>query len=176
MLVSSILCISRPLDFICLGCDITFYAALAINHQIRLISLIPTLSCIQSASEGCDCKSMYQAFIVAALVLQAHILEDTKELQNSPTAPIILLHVCHYLAISKITKFRASSGSGNHLKCNFHCQFDSHHGQDHRCYLYIVDGLETSESLLIKFALQNVIDLHNFCAQDGHAPPILSYE
>ncbi|KAH9167059.1 hypothetical protein EDB89DRAFT_1910268 [Lactarius sanguifluus] len=33
-------------DRICLGCDITFYAVLAVDHQIRLVSLTPTLSCV----------------------------------------------------------------------------------------------------------------------------------
>ncbi|KAH8981905.1 hypothetical protein EDB86DRAFT_2769553, partial [Lactarius hatsudake] len=58
-----------------IGCDITFYAVLAVDHQIRFVSLTPTLSCVQSASDGRDRKSLYLAFATAS-VLQARILED----------------------------------------------------------------------------------------------------
>ena len=66
-----------------LGYEITFYAILSISHQFRLVSLTPTLSCVPSASEGADRKSLYAVF-TAASVLQAQILQDAKNLLDNP--------------------------------------------------------------------------------------------
>ncbi|KAF8330667.1 hypothetical protein F5887DRAFT_1287113 [Amanita rubescens] len=61
-----------------IGCKLEFYAIVAIDHRFRLVSLTPTLSCIQSASDGRDRASLYLAF-TAASVLQASILQDIEK-------------------------------------------------------------------------------------------------
>ncbi|KAH9064590.1 hypothetical protein EDB87DRAFT_1672957 [Lactarius vividus] len=107
-------------DHICLDCDITFYAVLTVDHQIRLVSLTPTLSCIRSASDGRDRKSLYLAF-VAASVLQAQILEDAQKLNDNrkhledPTA--VDIPDRRYPAISQlsVSKYATSCGLDDYL-------------------------------------------------------------
>jgi len=94
-------------DLIFLGYDITFYAIVAIDHRLRLISLTPPLSCIQSASEGRD-RILHKAF-VAASVLQAHIIQDAKKLLNNPPAAPIPLRARCFPAVSKLRKYPPSS-------------------------------------------------------------------
>jgi hypothetical protein len=90
-----------------LGCNITFYAVIVINHQFRIVTLTPTFSCIQSASDGCDHTFLYSA-LTAASVLQAHILQDTTRLLNNPPA-VIPAPARHFPAVSTLHKYPASS-------------------------------------------------------------------
>src|ERR1700761_6464848 len=94
----------------CLGSDITFYALLAVDHQIRLVKLTPPLSCIRSTSDGRDRDSLYLAFM-AASVLQAHILEDARKVLGDHTTMEIPIIARRYPAISKISvsKYAGSS-------------------------------------------------------------------
>ncbi|KAH9000546.1 hypothetical protein EDB86DRAFT_518108 [Lactarius hatsudake] len=162
------------------GCDITFYAVLAVDHQIRLVSLTPTLSCVRSASNGRDSKSLYLAF-AAASVLQAQILEDarklneTRELLKDPTAAEIPTGDRRHLAISKlsVSKYATSRGLDDHLTFEICGLLDD---RVHDRLLYKAKRPGADELILIKFAQRYSIDLHHFCAKAGHAPSILGYE
>jgi hypothetical protein len=90
------------------GCDLTFYTVIPINHRFRLVTLTPTFSCIHSASDGRDCKSLYNAF-TAASVLQAHILRDAAELLDNPPSMVIPARARHFPALSKLCKYHSLS-------------------------------------------------------------------
>lgn len=163
----------------CLGltivdCDITFYALLALDHQIRLVRLTPTYSCIQSASDGRDRRSLYLAF-TAACVLRAHILEDAQKLLGDPTAMEIPNCARRYPAISKISvsKYATSPNPDEYLT------FEICGLLDDRAYdrlLYKAKRPGADELILIKFVQRYSIELHDFCTKAGHAPSILGYE
>ncbi|KAF8999400.1 hypothetical protein BDQ17DRAFT_1246514 [Cyathus striatus] len=51
------------------GPDIKFYAIIALDTRFRLISLTPSLSCIESAAEGSDRDALYRAFTAASVLL-----------------------------------------------------------------------------------------------------------
>ncbi|KAH9039991.1 hypothetical protein EDB84DRAFT_1559955 [Lactarius hengduanensis] len=177
----------------CLGltivdCDITFYALLAVDHRIRLTRLTPTLSCIQSASDGHDRESLYLAF-TAASVLQACILEDAQTLTRILTHPItgpstseipaeIPTPARCYPAISKLLKYPTTPGPNNYLFFEICGVFEGLRDR----LLYKARRIERSDlgsddkSILIKFMRQYSLDLHQFCAEAGHAPLILGYE
>ncbi|KAH9064557.1 hypothetical protein EDB87DRAFT_1251264 [Lactarius vividus] len=178
----------------CLGltivdCDITFYALLAVDHRIRLIRLTPTLSCIQSASDGRDRESLYLAFS-AASVLQARILEGARILTKILTRPITGPSTSEipaetptparrYPAISKLLKYPTTPGPDNYLFFEICGVFD---GPVRDRLLYKARRIERldlgsdDKFILIKFVRQYSIDLHQFCAEAGHAPLILGYE
>ncbi|KAH9077692.1 hypothetical protein EDB83DRAFT_2548709 [Lactarius deliciosus] len=162
------------------GCDITFYAVLAVDHQIGLVSLTPALSCVQSASEGRDRKSLYLAF-AAASVLQAQILEDAQKLEDArkllknPTAAEIPAGNRRYPTISQlsVSKYATSRGLDDYLTFeNCGLLDDRAHGR----LLYKAKRPGIDELILIKFVRRYSIDLHHFCAKAGHAPSILGYE
>jgi hypothetical protein len=154
-----------------LGCDITFYALITVNTQIRLVNLTPTYSCIRSACEGRDRRSLYRAF-TAASVLQAHILDDAEKLLADPAAPIIPADARRFPAISKLSAYRSSS--------NPDLTFEIFDVFDDRAYrlLFLAktwrSGVE--EIIVIKFTQRYAIELHDLCATEGHAPSILGYE
>jgi hypothetical protein len=154
----------------CLGCDITFYAILAVDHQIRLVSLTPSYSCFGSASDGRDRKSLYRAF-TAVSVLQAHTLEDALKLRdarNSGTAKSLNVP----RRCPAISKLLVSPSPQTYLSFKILAPFDDHAN----CLLYIAERLDGNGIILIKFARQYAIELHSFCADKGHAPSILGYE
>ncbi|KAH8990741.1 hypothetical protein EDB92DRAFT_1862947 [Lactarius akahatsu] len=159
-----------------IGCDITFYAVLVVDHQIRLVSLTPTLSCVQSASDGRDRKSLYLAF-AAASVLQAQILEDarkpneTRKLLKDPTAAEIPAGNRRYPAISKlsVSKYATSRALDDYLTFEICGLLDDR-------VLYKAKRPGADELILIKFSQRYSIDLHHFCAKAGHAPSIFGYE
>lgn len=162
------------------GCDITFYAVLAIDHQIRLVSLTPTISCVQSAFDGRDRKSLYLAF-AAASVLQAQILEDALKLDDARkilkglTAAEIPVGNRRYPTISQLSlsKYATSRGPDDCLTFEICGLLDDHvHGR----LLYTAKSPGTDELILIKFVRRYSIDLHHFCAKAGHAPSILGYQ
>ncbi|KAH9077730.1 hypothetical protein EDB83DRAFT_2671479 [Lactarius deliciosus] len=174
-------------------CDITFYALLAVDHRIRLIRLTPTLSCIQSASGGHDRESLYLAF-TAASVLQARILDDAQILTRILTHPIagpstseipgpeipaeIPTPARCYPAISKLLKYPNTPGTDNYLFFEICGIFNDLWDR----LLYKARRIERSDLgsddkfILIKFVQQYSIDLHQFCAEAGHAPLILGYK
>ncbi|KAH9167048.1 hypothetical protein EDB89DRAFT_2127435 [Lactarius sanguifluus] len=129
------------------GCDITFYAVLAVDHQIRLVSLTPTLSCVQSASD-------------AQILEDAQKLNDARKLLMDPTAAEMPAGDRRYPAISQlsVSKFVVS------LMIVYTIVF------------YKAKSPGIDELILIKFVRRYSIDLHHFCAKAGHAPSILGYE
>lgn len=54
--------------------NVKFYAIVPIGHQHRRVSLTHNLSCIWSASDGSDRKSLYRAFTAASFI-EARILQ-----------------------------------------------------------------------------------------------------
>jgi hypothetical protein len=64
-------------DLIFLGYQLAF-SVIAMDHRLKVISLTPSFSFIQSASDGRDRASLYLAF-TAASILQAHILQDIEK-------------------------------------------------------------------------------------------------
>jgi serine/threonine protein kinase len=153
-----------------LGCDITFYAVIAIDHRFRIITLTPTFSCIQSASDGRDRTFLYSAF-TAASVLQAHILQDVTRLLNNPPA-VIPAHARHFPAVSTLRKYPASSDGS----FNFEIRSFFPDRQPYRL-LYVAETPGPDKQLvLVKFVRRYSIELHQICANSGHAPRILAFE
>ena len=152
---------------ISLGCNIRFYAILAIDHRFRLVNLTPAFSCAKSASDGRDRKSLYSAF-TAASVLQAHILEDAQKLLSDPLAAPIPTDARHYPAVSRLSKYPPSIGD--------YITFKFLTGYPQYPLLYAATTPRVDEIIFIKFVQRYSIDLHDFCAKAGHAPSILGYE
>jgi len=148
---------------------LTFYAIIAIGHQLKLVSLTPTLSCIQSASDGRDRASLYLAF-TAASVLQARILQDVEKLlDNPPSGPILRYENC-FPAVFKLRKYPRLSDD----YFNFKIQFLFPDPRPNR--LLYVARTPDDKIVLIKFARRYSIELHDFCLGLGHAPQILAFE
>ncbi|KAI9438221.1 hypothetical protein H4582DRAFT_2076825 [Lactarius indigo] len=149
-----------------------------VDHQIRLVSLTPTLSCVRSASDGRDRKSLYLAF-AAASVLQAQILEDAQKLTRKrledPTFAEIPARNRRYPAISQlsVSKYATSCGPDDYLSFEICGLLDD---RVYDRFLYKAKRPGVDEFFLIKFAQRYSIDLHHFCAKAGHAPSILGYE
>jgi len=153
-----------------LGCDITFYAVIAIDHRFRIVTLTPTLSCIQSASDGRDRTFLYSAF-TAASVLQAHILQDATRLLNNPPA-VIPAFARHFPAVSTLRKYPASSDG--YFSFEIRSFFPDR--QPYRL-LYVAETPGPDKQLvLVKFVRRYSIELHEICAKSGHAPAILAFE
>ncbi|KAH9058862.1 hypothetical protein EDB87DRAFT_851161 [Lactarius vividus] len=150
--------------------DITFYALLVLHHQIRLVRLTPTYSCIQSTSDGRDRRSLYLAF-TAACVLRAHILEDAQKLLGDPTAIKIPNCTRRYPAISKVSvsEYAASPNPDEHLTFEICGLLDD---RVHDRLLYKAKRPGTDELILVKFVQRYSIELHDFCAKAGHTPSI----
>lgn len=159
-------------NLIFLETNVTFYAVVAIDHRFRLVSLTPKLSCIQSASDGRDRTSLYSAF-AAASVLQAHILQDAEKLLNNLTdAPIPTSWRC-FPAVSRLAKYPPSPNK--YLAFKIGDFFPNR--QDRLLYGAVTPGGDNQPDLiLIKFARQYCIELHDLCAKLGHAPRIFGYE
>jgi hypothetical protein len=167
------ICISLLFDvLIFLGCLITFYAIIAIDQRFRIVSLTTGYSCISSASGGRDRTFLYSAF-TAASVLQACILQDAERLLNDPPAALIPVSASarHFPAVSKLRKYPLSSD--NYFSFEIQCFFPNR--QPDRL-VYIAREMPDKRLVLIKFAPQYSIELHEFCANSGHVPLILAFE
>ena len=111
----------------------------------------------------------------AASVLQAKILEDTKNLLHKISAKQLLHdpipdHIRRFPAVSKLSKYPPSLGG----YINFEIFIAQGDVPNH--LLYEAKRQDVNEHILIKFVKVYSIELHNFCAQKGHAPKILGYE
>lgn len=158
----------------CLGCGITFYGLVVVDSQIQLISLTPTYSCIRSASEGRDRRSLYRAF-TAASVLRAHILNDTQNLLDNPSAtPIILDNAHRFPAISRLSTYSPSDSESPDLTFEIVDAFDTRAFR--LLYLAKTRRSGVEKRIILKFAQRYAIELHDLCAKQGHAPTILAYE
>ncbi|KAF8227067.1 hypothetical protein L208DRAFT_1405999 [Tricholoma matsutake] len=151
------------------GYELAFYAIVAIDHRFKLVTLTPTFSCLQTACDGRDRRSLYSAF-TAASVLQAHILQDVENLlHNLPPGPIPD-HACHFPAVSRLRKYPPSSD--DYLNFEIQCFFPNRQNN----HLLYVAEMPDKQLVLIKFVQQYLIELHDFCAKSGHAPWILAFE
>ncbi|KAF8343363.1 hypothetical protein F5887DRAFT_1283597 [Amanita rubescens] len=151
------------------GCKLTFYAIITIGHQLKLVSLTPTFSCIQSASDGRDRASLYLAF-TAASVLQARILQDVEKLlDNPPSGPVLRYDNC-FPAVFKLRKYPPPSND----YFSFKIQLLFPDPRPNRL-LYVAQTPD-EKIVLIKFARRYSIELHDFCLGLGHAPQILAFE
>jgi serine/threonine protein kinase len=113
---------------------------------------------------------LYSAF-TAASVLQAQILQDATRLLKNPPAKI-QANARRLPAVSRLQKHPTSSG--DHLAFEIRGLF---HDKQLNRFLYVAETAGTNKQLiLIKFARRYSIDLHEFCANSGHAPPILAFE
>ncbi|EGO20156.1 hypothetical protein SERLADRAFT_417942 [Serpula lacrymans var. lacrymans S7.9] len=86
------------------GCDETFYAIIALDHQYRAAPLTSTLSCLPSANDGGDRKALYAAFTAASVVL-AYILEDARTFRQSLPPDTLR----RFPAITKLGKYGCKS-------------------------------------------------------------------
>ncbi|KAF8958694.1 hypothetical protein BDZ97DRAFT_1840869 [Flammula alnicola] len=151
------------------GADVRFYALIAVDHQYRLVSLTPGLSCIPSASDGHDRKALYRAF-AAASVLQARILQDAQKFLIQP-APKIQPTTRRFPAV---TRLRKRDSPDEYL--SFQIQGFYPDRQSYRL-LYLAETTgPVKRTIVVKFAREYSVELHAFCAQRGYAPRILAFE
>jgi len=152
-----------------LGCDITFYAIIAIDHRFRIIALTPTFSCIASASDGRDRTHLYSAF-VASSVLQACIIQDAAIHLSNPT-PIIPTPARRFPAVTRLCSYPPSN-----RYFSFEIQsFFPERLPNRLLYIAETPGPD-KQRVVVKFARKYSIELHDLCARLGHAPFIYAFE
>jgi hypothetical protein len=152
-----------------LGCDITFYAIVAIDHRFRIIALTPTFSCIASASDGRDRTCLYSAF-AASSVLQACIIQDATIILRNPAA-IIPTPARRFPAVTRLRSYPPSN-----QYFSFEIQsFFPERLPNRLLYVAETPGSD-KQRVVIKFARKYSIELHDFCARLGHAPAIHAFE
>jgi hypothetical protein len=150
----------RYLTLIFLGYELAFYAIVAIDHRFKLVTLTPTFSCLRTACDGCNRRSLHLAF-TAASVLQAHILQDVENLlHNLPPGPIPD-HARRFPAVSKLRKYPPPSD--DYLNFEIRCFFPDR--QPNRL-LYVAE-MPDKQPVLIKFVQWYSIELHDFCANQA---------
>jgi hypothetical protein len=88
--------------------------------------------------------------------------------ETIPSGPI-LSHQRRFPAVPKLRKYPSSSD--DYFKFEIQCLFDT---QLHRP-LYVAQTPD-KQPVIIKFAQRYSIELHEFCANSGHAPQILAFE
>ena len=150
----------------------TFYAIVAIQHQYRVISLTPTLSCLPDASCGDDQKSIHAAF-VAASVLLGCILEDSAKYAVFPPPEIPPGHH-KYPPISRLPRYPKSKDSRSQGFVDFEIR-DFYPARESYRWLYVAVTGEGKE-ILVKFTTHYSIALHEFCAARQQAPQILGFD
>ena len=147
------------------------------NRQLRVVSLTPALSCVASAGEGDDRKTLYAAF-EGALVLLRHIDDDAESFLNGP--PTISHADCNFPYISALPKYDAPG------EVNFRIHMLHPDVQDYRL-MYIAEVLHGSrpeeqdweqepQLIMVKFTRRYSIALHAFCAERGCAPVIRGFK
>ncbi|KAF5316489.1 hypothetical protein D9619_006103 [Psilocybe cf. subviscida] len=169
--------------------DVQFHAVLLLGHQYRAVSLTPGLSLSPSASNGWDRKQLYNAF-AAAYVLQRRIHRDL-DLYSQPSEPRRAVYTRdeYVLDIPKeflpaVSKIREHGHDGDESNCKY-VEFDiiDYLGPrlDYR-HLYSAkvrnDAVTPDQDkfIIVKFSKSYSIDLHDFCAERGHAPKVFGYE
>ncbi|KAI6006859.1 hypothetical protein EDD15DRAFT_2514757 [Pisolithus albus] len=155
------------LGLIIVGHMLQFYAVIAVDRRFKLVSLTSMYSCIETAFDGRDRKSLYLAF-TAASVLQAQLLHDIEKLFNNPPSELPI-RKRGFPAVSKLRKYPPSD---DHL--HFEIQSFLEDRQSYRL-LYVAET-QRGQSVLIKFTRRYSIQLHETCARLGHAPQILAFE
>ncbi|KAI5990776.1 hypothetical protein EDD15DRAFT_2451121 [Pisolithus albus] len=155
------------LGLIIVGHMLQFYAVIAVDHRFKLVSLTSMYSCIETAFDGRDRKSLYLAF-TAASVLQAQLLHDIEKLFNNPPSELPI-RKRGFPAVSKLCKYPPAD---DHLHFEIQSFFEDR--QSYRL-LYVAET-QQGQSVLIKFTRRYSIQLHETCARLGHAPRILAFE
>jgi serine/threonine protein kinase len=114
--------------------------------------------------------ALYSAF-TAALVLQARIIQDVQRfLVNLPAE--ILANTRHFPAVSKLRKYPSSPEDYFTFEIR-----DCFPPRQFNCHLYFADTQSAAKQrVLIKFTRWYSIELHEFCANSGHAPQILAFQ
>ena len=153
------------------GCDIRFCAIITIAHRLRQINLTPAFSCTTSGADGRDRQSLYTAFTAAA-VLQGHILRDTKRLLVNPPAKPTSARL--FPAVTRLRKYPASESQSFYDYLDFEIQSSFPKRQSNR-FLYVAHTPD-NQPFLIKFTKRYSIELHQHCADAGHAPRIFAFE
>ncbi|KAF8554451.1 hypothetical protein OG21DRAFT_1484651 [Imleria badia] len=155
-------------NFPCLGMTIighqvTFYAMIYFGEW-RVVSLTPSLSCVECAGDGNERNALYDAF-TAASVLLACIHQDAKRFIETPSR-LSLTGRRRLPYISSL--FDPDSRS----RIEFHIVDPFSSGLDR--FLYIA---RTSKGeIIVKFTRRYSYDLHTFCAGKGFAPKLLGFE
>ncbi|KAH9059336.1 hypothetical protein EDB87DRAFT_1577674 [Lactarius vividus] len=142
-----------------IGPCVTFYAIIFLQ-QWRIVSLTPTLSCVASACEGDDRKTLYAAF-TGALALLRRIDEDTRRFTSA--LPTIQPADPNFPYISALPKYRAPDEK---------VQFRILRSHPDNRLLYIAETLEKKQ-IVVKFARSYSTALHGFCAERGLAPGLI---
>jgi len=158
------------------GYQVTFYAIILLGHQYRLVSLTPTLSCLRSASDFIDRKSLYRAF-AAASVLDMHIFADVLVAVMNPPAEIPSM--CWQLpAVSRLRKClmpdTMDTDDPERQYLDFQIQDDRERADPSR--LLFLASTTNGKEVVIKFTRRYCTDLHALCAKLGCAPQLLAFE
>ncbi|EGN94673.1 hypothetical protein SERLA73DRAFT_187721 [Serpula lacrymans var. lacrymans S7.3] len=134
---------------IILGCDETFYAIIALDHQYRAAPLTSTLSCLPSANDGGDRKALYAAFTAASVVL-AYILEDARTFRQSLPPDTLR----RFPAITKLGKYGCKSNG------DVEFQIQKLHPDRQNYRLLYIAKTKDGKELITKFVRQYSIELH----------------
>jgi len=150
------------------GPYVTFYAIIFLGRW-RVVSLTPTLSCIESARDGGDRRALYAAFS-AALVLLDRIDEAVKRITSAPCTNKSLDYKFPY--ISALSR----RGPRSDEEIRFRILTLHPDRQDYRL-LFIAETLDSDKKrILVKFARRYALELHEFCAARGQAPNVLGFK
>ena len=146
-----------------LGHQVTFYAMIYFGEW-RVVSLTPSLSCIEHAGDGNERNALYDAF-TAASVLLACIHRDAKRLvETSPRLSLTGRRRLPY--ISSLLH----PDSQSRIEFQILDFFSKGTGR----FLYVA---RTSKGkIIVKFTRRYSYDLHTFCAARGFAPKLLGFE
>src|SRR5712672_1487110 len=134
------------------GPYVTFYAIIFLGRW-RVVSLTPTLSCIESARDGGDRRAIYAAFS-AALVLLDRIDEAVKRIISAPSTNKSLDYKFPYISALS----RRGPRSDEEIRFQILTLHPDRH--DYRL-LFIAETLDSDKKqILVKFARRYALELH----------------
>jgi hypothetical protein len=155
------------------GFEITFYAIVFLGrNQYRFADLTPGLLCHSSAEGGDGRRSLYSAFVAAA-VLMARIWKDTKTFINNPP-PRIPDSARYFPNLSALPRY--NEGLPGTLNFDIVRPFTPRSKKNSSLYIAVVRGEDEEKEIVVKFTRRYCIELHTFCAMKGNAPRILGYQ
>lgn len=142
-----------------------------LKDQYRVVSLTPTLSCLDSASDGRDTELLRLAF-AATIDFHLTILADIQRYSNTPPTPI--LPETHRLPA--VTRLRKHGAVDDYVEFQIQEYFGTR--QPYR-ELYMAEAPTDADDysmILVKFSRTYCVDLHDYCSKAGHAPKLLAFE
>ncbi|KAI0306271.1 hypothetical protein B0F90DRAFT_1814202 [Multifurca ochricompacta] len=158
------------LGIVVVGAHIGFYA-LTFTTTTRLVSLTPLLPmAIENGNRNAR-QDLLKAF-EAACILRIHINQDTQNYKDNPqecSLPGNFPYVNQVLAIPGPGMF------------NFQIDREAYQGEggirylNRFIYMATATDSEDKHKVIVKFTRRYFRDLHEFCAQEGHAPKLLGY-